>query len=706
MGIEDIVEEEGIVTPTEDGGVEVDLGGPGQGFAPEEDEMRNLVPSIRLVTDEIFSSYLDENKKIDGATMLKEMGTVVCEDFETDDSSRSQWTENTAKQLKLFTGFMEPKNKPWPGSSNVNLPFLTISCLQFQARAFDAIIPAKEVAKAVALGDEDIERAERVSKYTNYDLLYKMPGFSEGFDKTLLQLAITGSVFRKTYRDVVKGRNVSEYIKAEDFVVNYHTNSLEDAARKTHVLYMTKNEIRKRVNLGVFVDEAWDLGEGTETLSNPIKEQSDKGLGIEEPHGENNKPRVIFEQHRDWDIDGDGVAEPYVITVDRETDKVLRIVKRTEVDAFGKEQTIEYFTHYYFIPNPQGFYGLGFGLLLRHLNESGNTLMNIIIDAGGLANMQGGFVSKRSGIKKGALTFERGKYKEVDTTADDIRKSIFNFDFKGPDQSLFATLGLLFEYSRQVASISETMTGQMPASDTPATTVLALIEEGRKVFSAIHKRVHGSFGSELKKLFRLNSIFMNEQEYFKALGDRNIPQGPNVSIGKADFKDTIDVIPVSDPSITSRSEKVAKAQAVVEDVRKNPMTAQNNQANYVATIRLYKALEVPNPEELLKPPPPPPDLPPIEEHSLFLKERPAPVLPKQDHGWHLQEHDEFIASEFAERELTTQGKKIFEQHRMETIAEFYKVKEQEARQIEGEMRQQQEAMVGQQVVIDGGMPNA
>ncbi len=679
-------ENETIVTPTADGGAEVVINQPKVPRIQASDDV-NLVPSIEKTTAENYTSIYDSNKKLDGKAVLKEIGQVVVSEYETDKASRSEWEENTEKALKLFTNFMGVKNFPWTNASNVNLPMMAIAILQFQARAYDAIIPTREIVKVFDPGGDDLERADRVDKYMNYQLLYKMENFEAHFDKTLIQLPLEGSVFKKTYRDFVKKQNVSEYISAMDFVMNYGARSLEDATRQTHIIRLTKNDIRKRVNAGVFIQEAWDLKVGSMEEKSSVREMADKSEGIEEAGNEYNRPRVMLEQHRDWDLDGDGVEEPYVITVDKEKNLVLRIVDRTYTDSEGKKLVDEYFTEYTFFPNPEGSYGLGFGTLLRGLNESANSIVNEVIDAGMLANLQGGFFLRKSGLKAQDLKFERGQYKAVDAWVDDIRKALFTFDFKGPNQTLYATLGLLYEYSKLVSSISETMTGQMPASDTPATTVLALIEEGRKVFSTIHKRIHRSFKKELKKLYRLNSRFLDDSEYFRVLGKNNLPEGDRLKIGRTDFIDTYDIVPVSDPTITSRAEKIAKQQQVVQDIRTNPLTANNPEANFIATKRYYEILEVQDIDALLKPPVPP-DLSPEEENAGFIMQKPATVLPKQNQQWHLQVLQTFLQGDFAQQ-LTPEGRQLAEQHGREHMAQLYlqqaKLEQQQLQQIMGGM---------------------
>lgn len=636
-------------------------------------EVANILISIENVTDQIFPSYYSEQTFLTGEKMLEEMGQVVSKEYEQDLESRSVWEENTAEQLKLFTSFMDIKTSPWDKCSNVNLPLLTVAALQFHARAYDALLPAKGAVQVVNTGDEDIERGERVGKYMNFQLYYEIKDFEEGMDKTLLQLPIVGCVFRKTYYDEVKQIVTSSYISAADFVVNYGAYNLDSAPRKTHILYMDKNDVRKRVKEGIFTQKAWDLAwdasyKNAQVPRSPIKEMIDKVIGETDVRTDN-IPRIILEQHRLWDIDQDGIAEPVVITVDYLDKKVLRVTDRRVVNFdTGKEEIIEYFTKYTFIPNPEGFYDLGFGTLIRGLNESANTIVNEVIDAGSLANLQGGFFVRRSGLKKGNLKFKMGEYQEVDTHLDDLHKAIYSFDFRGPNQTLYSVLGLLYEYSKLVSSISETMTGQLPASDTPASTVLALIEEGRKVFSSIHKRIHRAFKQELAKVYRLNSVFMDEKKYFKALGDTKIPQGNTMLIGRSDFKGTLDVIPVSDPNITSAAEKIMKAEQALKNIVE--LDPQNANALFVARKHYFESLDIPNISEYLQPPPEPPDLAPEEENAAMLMERPATVLPQQDHLHHLDVLEDLITGTYS-GQLTPTAKKLVEGHKREHIAGSY-----------------------------------
>ncbi len=661
-----------IVTPTKDGGAMVDLSAqPSKREMASITETMNMVPHIKSESGLEFPSHHGDNMMKDGPQILGEIGDIVVQDYDDDMGSRSQWEVNTARWYKLFSSYLEPKNWPWKNASNVNVPFITMASIQFQARAYEALMQ-KELVKGLPLKKpkEVREKAERVAKYFNYQLLYKDETFEEGMDKTLMQLPVIGCVFRKTYFDVNSRRVKSEYVSAKDVVVNYHVNNVETPKRITHVLYMEQGVLRKRVAKGIFDIAAGDLGPGSETNPSFIQQASDDVQGTSDTRDFADMPRFILEQHRFLDLENSGIPQPYVITVDKETRKVLRIVKRWFVDDDGERQTIDYFTKYGFIPNPEGYYDHGFGTLIGGLNKAGNAIINEVTDAGALANLQGGFVSKRSGLKKGSLTFNMGEFKEVDSFVDDIRKAIFTFDFKGPNSTLFSVLGLLFEYAKVVSSVSETMTGQLPSSDTPATTVLALIEEGRKVFGTIYKRIHRSFKKELKKMFRLYEVFLDEQEYFNVLFEGDVTD-EILEVSASDFTDEFDIIPVSDSSITSRIEKVLIAEQIKAETFSNPVIGNEN-AQRVATKEWLDALNVPYGDELMGPPPGPVDRSIVEENARFIEETPSDVLPQQDHLGHIREHEALVEGPFG-GQMSADAKKMVEAHNKTHLAELYKL---------------------------------
>jgi len=602
-------------------------------------EAINIVKNI-ATSGRRYRSYNNPNNLVTGDEFLKGVGEAVVEEFNSDLASRQEWEARLAWQYRFLTGMLPEKNEPWPNASNVCIPFITTACIQFQARSYGALMPPKGAVKVRENSDADLPRARRVERYMNHQIYNSIPAYEEGFDKSLIRLPLAGSVFRKVIYDTTSGTVRVDDIHASDVVVNYAETNIDEAARVTHILGLHRSDVNARVLSGAYylpggiaeVDK-WTF-DGT-TVSSDLKEAVDEAGGTTLSGG---TTRAILEQHRWLDIDGDGIDEPYVVTVDYETKKVLRITSRLFYDKFNRPQVISYFRHYVFIPNPEGFYGLGLGSLLFGLNEAANAIINEIIDAGHLANTQGGFVARRSGITRGDLTFTRGEYKEVDAYVDDLRKAIFNMDFKGPNQTLYAVLGLLYEHAKLVSSVSETMTGQLPASDTPASTVMALIEEGRKVFSAIHKRIHRALKGEFRALYRLNSIFLNEAEYIAVLGDLvgTIPQG---WVPADDFAADLGVFPSSDPEIVSKAERMLKAQEALRVVASSPLTANNQEALYNATVRYLEELDIPNMKEVFPPPEPPRDIQPEEENSMILQGNTVQALPEQDHKTHIAVHE-------------------------------------------------------------------
>lgn len=615
---------------------------------------------------------------------LKEIGEKVVLEFDQDLASRSDWDKRRANWLKLFSGFRDAKNFPWDNCSNVHIPLMGIASLQFQARAYEALIPSRGIAKCWSTDGKSIDQAARAEKYLNYQLSYEMDEWEEEMDILLLQLPIFGSAYKKTYYDPILKRNVSRTLGVDEFVTPYKCKRIEEAERKTHVLPpMSLNELKKREKAGLYINVE-GLGEGgiDKKDAPEYQKRADEITGITENPLAEDRPRKVLEQHRLLDLDGDGIQEPYIVTVDYETRKVLRIVSRLYEDAAtGKQATQEFFTAYTFIPNPESHYGFGFGHLLEGLNEASNTLINQLIDAGTLSNTACGFVSKRAGIKKGDIKVNMGKFVEVDSMMDDLNKSVFQFKFPEPSQSLFALLGLLNSYAKEISSVSEGMMGKLPSSDTPATSMLAVMEQGMKVFSTIHKRIHRAFRRELQKLSFLNSLYLEEEVYFM-VQDSTSKEMDTYQSGRADFADTINVIPVSDPNITSRAEKLTKAQQVYQFVMTNPLTSGDNEIIMEATMGVYEAMEVQNAVKLLpkKEDTQPPDLPPQEENAGFIKEVGAVALPQQNQQAHMDAHGAFMASMFGQQ-LTPHGKKLIEAHHRDHLAFMYLQFEQENQQM-------------------------
>jgi chaperonin GroES len=652
------------------------------------------------------SPFLENLAKNYTEETLKEIGNTVVEDYNTDISSRAVWDERIKKWYCLFSGLVDKKNFPWEDSSNVNIPILSTACLQFQARVYDAIMAAKEVAKCFSTDGQSVDAAKRCQKFMNWQLTEQMEEWEEDMDVLFLILPIYGVGVKKTYYDPILERNVSRTLRVDEFVAPYGVKRLEDAPRMTHFYEMHRNDVKiKGQSIWINTDK---IDTEPETNQNDAatdhRDKTDESSGTTDTLESKDRPRIILEQHRTWDLDGDGIEEPYIITVDKETRQVLRIEDLTYFDPVaGVVKRSEYFTAYNFIPNPDSWMGFGFGHLLEHLSESVNSLTNQLIDSGTLSNTISGFVNRRSGLKTGDLEFSMGEFKGVDLPTDDVNKALYTFKFNPPSQVLFSLLNMLQGYSKELSSVSDAMLGKLPPSDTTATSMLAVMEQGLKVFSTIHKRVYRTFKKELKKIAALNAIYLEENIYF-TVQDSTSEEAQVQFSGRDDFQQTIDVIPVADPTITSRAERLIRARQAYELGMGNPLVANDPVALYELTKNLFEAIEVKNIDEILKKPEPitPPDLRPEEEEAEFLAERDVKPLPQQDHQQHLQSHAAFKETEWADQ-LTPQGKKLLEGHIRETLSLLY-LQAQEA--IQNEAIAGGLTGVGGEPVFEGGIGGA
>lgn len=478
--------------------------------------------------------------------VLQSIGGKVYDEFCIDEQSLTDngWTERHESAMKLAMQVKETKSYPWQDASNVKYPLLTTAAIQFAARAYPAIVDGFNVVKGKVLGqptDEKRDRADRVARHMSYQLLEEMEGWESDTDKLLHMLPIVGTVFRKTYFDSSLGYNCSELVPPEKGVANYWTRNLESCPRFTHVCEYYRNEIEEK-----FRSELWKRVE----------------LGASDSD-DDYAPECFLEQHRLLDLDEDGYPEPYIVTVHKESRQVVRIVARWDED--GVEMTpkgeilrikpVQYFTKYSFIPSLDGsFYDIGFGTLLNALNETINTTINQLMDAGHLSNVQGGFLGTGISIKSGGNRFKPGEWKRVETQGGALKDSIVPLPVREPSAVLFQLLGMLVEAARDITATKDVLTGDTTPQNQPVGTTLALIEQGLKVYSAIYKRIHRAFKWELNKLRRLNKLYLDPQVYFTF-------QDNEGAVSQQDYAtEDVDVIPVSDPTVVMDSQRLARAQ--------------------------------------------------------------------------------------------------------------------------------------------------
>ena len=501
---------------------------------------------------------------------LSSLGQVMMNDINLDLNSRIEWEERNERANKLALQVVEKKTFPWPGASNVKFPLITIAAMQYHSRAYPALISNNEVVKCKVYGKDDDgemhKRADRVSRHMTYQVMEEDEGWEENTDKTLLVQAISGTAIKKSYFDPVKGHNVSELVLPNDFVVNYYTKSIPESPRVSHRILLSSNDLHERQVRGLFLkidDEPPPTTPNQSMLTNAREDAQ----GVRMPTGDPDTPYEFFETHFWHDFDEDGYKEPYIAYIRRDTSKIYRIVARYFEDSIEyhngeiiRIKPEQYFTKYGFVPSPDGgFYDLGYGVLLGPTNDSVNTIVNQLIDAGTMSVTGGGFLGRGVKIKGGDYTFKPHEWKRVDSTGDDLRANIFPLPIREPNQVSYQLLQLLINYGERIAGATDIMTGVSPGQNTPAETSRNTVEQGMKVFNGIYKRTWRAMKEEFQKLYRLNQLYLpSEPVEFEYNSELSFVLPDDYAMDMKLVK------PAADPNVVSDSQRQMQAQAVLQ----------------------------------------------------------------------------------------------------------------------------------------------
>lgn len=590
---------------------------------------------IDQIDDANLARYLDEET-------LRQIGMAVCQEFDIDDNSRKDWedTAETAMRFALQKG--EPKQFPWPGCSHVIFPMMLQATIEFASRTYMAIIQGPKVVKGQIWGSdrgtpvmehgqpktappppgsqpgtpgqpvwliapgEKRARAERVGTYMSWQLLEEMPEWEPQTDQLLHQIPIVGGAARKTFRDVAESRNASLFVSLMNLVWNYGAPSFEAAPRHTEKLLYYPSEIKdfERAEQDDNSDGMWlmlnygpgdAIGAGGQYYG--FKRDQDRGGDNADPDA----PHLFLEQHRRWDLDGDGYAEPYVVTVHQRSSKVVRIVARYDADGItaskdGNEiiriKPVDHYTLIPFLPSLDGgSYPTGWGHLLKGLNEQINTTLNQMLDAGTLQNAGGGLMGDGVGMPSGQTLFQVGKWIRVNTKGAALKDQIVPLPAPGPSPVLFQLMGVLVEAGKGIGSLQNVLGGDAALANAPPTTVLALIEQGLTLYTAIHKRIYRAFKSEFEKLSRLNRLHLTEKKTYQ-FGDDEHEIDPN------DFKVGGAVVPVADPKMITDMQKLARSQILLQ-FKDDPLINQRE-----IRQRLFEAASFDRIDDLFAPPDP------------------------------------------------------------------------------------------------------
>jgi hypothetical protein len=589
----------------DDGGVTVD-------FEPKPDGAHGLEHNANL------AEVLDE---VD----LVSLGSELVAKFEADERSREDWRKTYIEGLDLLGLKFEDRTKPWNGACGVFHPLLAESVVRFQAQSIQEIFPASGPAKGKVIGNmspERVKQQHRVVDYLNYLATEEMSEYRSETEMLLFSLPLAGSAFRKVYYDPSLGRATAMFVPVEDFVVSYGASDLATCERATHIMMKTANEVRKLQVAGFYRDVDIPV---TKMQARDIKRKYDKISGSEETPNLDDR-HMLLEMVVDFDLPGfespDGVALPYIITIDHSSQLVLSI-RRNWLEGDAKRSRRTHFVQYKYLPG-LGFYGFGLVHIIGGLAKSATSILRQLVDAGTLANLSAGFKTRGLRIKGDDTPLMPGEFRDVDVPSGSIRDNFAFLPVKEPSTVLYQLLGDLVDEGRRFASAADVKASDMNA-EAPVGTTLAILEREMKVVSAVQARIHASMGKELVLLAGIVRDFGPDEYPYEVEGEFS---------PKADFDGRVDVIPVSDPNAGTMAQRIMQYQAALQLAATAPQI-------YDIPYLHRQMLEVLNIEGAEQIVPTDDDLrpkDPISENMALLRGEPVKAFLYQDHEAHIQVH--------------------------------------------------------------------
>jgi len=567
-----------------------------------------------------LAENLDDN-------ILNDIANDIYNNYDADKNSRQEWESMFERGFDLLGLKIQETSEPFEGACTAVHPLLVESAVKFQSKASQELFPSGGPIKTQILGKSNPKRemqANRVKNFMNYQLTEQMPEYFDEFEKMLFHLPLIGSAFKKVYYDANLKRPVSEFVPIDQFYVSYYASNLSKADRYTHVIYRSPIDMAKDIRSGIYSDT--ELPAATNPEPTAFASKMDTILGFS-PTGDADPQYVLLEQHCYLEINEpnaeEGIALPYIVTIEEQSRKVLCIRRNYKPDDTNKEK-ITHFVHYRFVPG-FGFYGFGLMHFLGNLTMSATAAMRSLIDAGQFANLPGGFKAKGVRMVGDNDPISPGEFKEVESTGMDLAKAIVPLPYKEPSSTLFQMLGFVTAAGQKFADSTEQIVSEA-SSYGPVGTTMALLEASSKFFSAIHKRLHKAQRDEFRILARIDYDYLpSEYPYDVPFESRNI--------FKSDFDGRVDVIPVSDPNIPSNAHRLMIAQMAMQMAQQSPPGLFNMEA---LSRTILSAANMPNLDEILPPKIKPQPLDPVSDIMAAVKGVPVAAFAGQNHDAHVQ----------------------------------------------------------------------
>jgi len=597
-----------------------------------EDTIIDFDPDdMRGDSDDFYANLAEE---IPDSELGAIAGTLL-DDFDANKASRQEWEDAYADGLELLGFSYVERTKPFRGATGVTHPLLAEAATQFQAQAFNEMLPARGPVRGVVLGAETTEKekqAQRVQQYMNYYITDVMEEYTPEFDQMLFYLPLAGSTFKKVYYDEMLGRAVSRFVPAENLVVPYDTSDLETCPNISQIVKMSLNDLRKLQVAGFYRDVP--VIPGATDSTNSVEEEMDRIEGMSPSNVDYDC--TLLECHVDLDLEGyedldedgepTGIKIPYIVTISVDNGQVLSIRRNYREDDELRKK-IQYFVHYKFLPG-FGFYGLGLIHTIGGLSRTATAALRQLIDAGTLSNLPAGFKARGMRIRDDDDPLQPGEFRDVDAPGGRLSDSLMPLPFKGPDQTLFQLLGFVVDAGRRFATITDMKVGDGNQQAAVGTTV-ALLEQGSRIMSAVHKRMHYALRQELRLLAKVVADFLPQRYPYSV-------EGADASIMAEDFDERVDVLPVSDPNIFSQAQRIALAQTKLQLAQAAP-----EMHNMHEVLRdMYEALGVRDVDKILRRNVDEDPLPidPAQENINSMDMIPLKAFEGQDHQAHIMAH--------------------------------------------------------------------
>ena len=598
-------------------------------------------PSMRNRGDEgDFNRNLAEELE---SSLLGVVGNELMGEFDANKASRKDWEDTYRDGLDMLGFTYSERTLPFRGSTGVTHPLLAEAATQFQAQAFNEMLPPDGPVRTAIVGEptkDKEQQARRVKEFMNYYITNVMEEYTPEFDQMLFFLPLAGSTFKKVYFDEGLNRAVSKFVPAENLVVPYETSSLETCPCITNVVNMPLNELRKLQISGFYADV--DVLPGVES-QNQLNDEMDKIQGVQASNIDYDV--TLLEFHVELDLSGfedvgedgeeTGIKLPYVVTVVENSGKVISI-RRNYLEDDEDRKKIQYFVHYKFLPG-FGFYGLGLIHTIGGLSRTATAALRQLIDAGTLSNLPAGFKARGMRIRDDSEPLQPGEFRDVDAPGGAIRDNLIPLPFKGPDQTLFQLLGFVVDAGQRFATITDLKVGD-GNQNAPVGTTVAMLEQGSRVMSAVHKRMHYSMRQEFKLMVRVMHESLPQEYPFSV-------EGGDQTIMASDFDGSINVVPISNPNVFSQAQRIALAQAQLQMATQAPEMHNMHEA----FRRMYDALGVKDVDRLLNAPSTAEEIPkdPAQENIDAIENVSLKAFDGQNHDAHIMSHLLFSASPLA-----------------------------------------------------------